>query len=165
MILVVAVFVIYEFYYFRWRHLWSEDKPFSAYKVEKRNDDTVRVLVIGDSWAAMHSSRDSILSTQIQTIVTNPVMVTSKGRGGENSRGIYRLLFNNDSSGIKSLIKSGADYCVIFAGINDAAANLGVKQFLHHYKLILNFLIENDIRPIVIEVPDVDIWHVNCKKT
>ena len=163
-ILAVSVFIVYEFYYFRWRDLWSEDEPISAYKVEKCFDDTVRVLVIGDSWAAMHFCMDSFLCSRIQAIVPNPIMVKSKGLGGEKSRGIYRLLFNNDDIGMKSLIKSGADYCVIFAGINDAAANLGVKQFCHHYKLILDFFIENDIRPIVIEIPDVDIWHIYCNK-
>jgi lysophospholipase L1-like esterase len=53
---------------------------------------------------------------------------------------------------------SSPDYCVISAGINDAAANLGTKQFCYYYRLILDFLLENHIRPVVIEVPNVDLW-------
>lgn len=111
-ILFMSVFVVYEFYYFRWRHLWSEDKPISSYKIEKFNDgdDSIRVLLIGDSWAAMHFYMDSFLCSKIQTVVAIPVKVMSKGIGGEKSRGIYRALFNVDRKGFKSLIESGVDY-------------------------------------------------------
>ena len=163
--LVVSVLCVCGFYYFRWRHFWSEEPPISVYKVTHRDSDTIRVLVIGDSWAAMHSEQDSFLCDEIQKLISKPIKVVSRGKGGEKSRGIYHMLFDKDNICVKSLIVSGVDYCVIFAGINDAASNLGVKQFCHHYKLILDFLLENDIRPVVIEIPDVDIWHIYCNKS
>jgi hypothetical protein len=46
------------------------------------------------------------------------------------------------------------------AGINDAASNLGVDQFCYHYRLILDFLLKLQVRPIIIEIPDVDISHL-----
>ena len=69
-------------------------------------------------------------------------------------------MFEDEGYGTKELLSSGADYCIVFAGINDAAANLGTKQFLHHYRLILDFLVAEGIKPIVVEIPDVNIWNV-----
>ena len=158
-LLVIAVLGSLSFYYFRWKHLWDLEEPLPIYGVERNNDDTIRVLVLGDSWAAMHSSVDTYLCSKIQANVSKTVVVASRGKGGEKSRGIYQLLFDNDSLETRKVIESGVDYCVVFAGINDAAANLGTKQFCYHYSLILDFLLKNSIKPVVIEIPDVDIWN------
>ncbi len=163
-LLVIAVLGSLSFYYFRWKHLWDKEKPIPRYIVKRNNDDTIRVLLLGDSWAANHSGFDSFLCSKIQAKVSKPVVVKSRGKGGEKSRGLYRLLFDNDSLGMRELIELGADYSVVFAGINDAAANLGTTQFCYHYMLILDFLLNNGIRPVVIEIPDVDIWHLYCDK-
>jgi hypothetical protein len=56
------------------------------YRVEKSIDDTIRVLLVGDSWAAMHSNMDSFLCSRINAKVSTPVVVSSKGKGGEKSR-------------------------------------------------------------------------------
>lgn len=162
--LTIIVFVVFGYYYFRWKHLWGMEKPIPMYRVEQNDDDTIRVLLLGDSWAAMHYSMDSFLCSKIHEKISQPVIVVSQGKGGEKSRGIYRLLFDNDSLGMRKLIRSGADYCVVFAGINDAAANLGTKQYCYHYMLILDFLLDIDIRPVVVEIPDVDIWHLYSGK-
>jgi len=42
---------------------------------------------------------------------------------------------------------------------------LGTKQFCYHYRLILDFLLKNGIRPVVIEIPDVDIWYTYHHKS
>ncbi len=162
--LTIIVLSVWGYYYLRWKHLWVMERPIPIYRVEKNNDDTIRVLVLGDSWAAMHSDTDSVLCSLIHAKISNPVVVSSMGKGGEISRGIYRLLFDNDSLETKRIIEKGVDYCVVFAGINDAAANLGTKQFCFHYRLILDFLIQNGIKPVVIEIPDVDIWNVYGNK-
>lgn len=163
--LTIIVLSAWGYYYIRWKHLWGMERPIPMYRVEKGIDDTIRVLLVGDSWAAMHSNMDSFLCSKIKAKVSAPVVVSSKGKGGEISRGIYRLLFDNDSLGTRKLIESGVDYCVIFAGINDAAANLGTKQFCYHYRLILDFLLKNGVRPVVIEIPDVDIWYTYRDKS
>ena len=54
--------------------------------------------------------------------------------------------------------------CIVIAGINDAAANLGKKQYIHHIKLITDFLLANNIRPVLIEIPDVNIWKIYGEK-
>lgn len=158
----VAVMMIYLFYYNRWKVLWELEEARPIYPVWHYGDDTIRLILIGDSWIEMHTDlqMDSLLQRQIEQIVSKPVMVSSKGKGGKRSRGIYDLMFNSEAIGLKTLIEGGADYCIISAGINDASANLGVKQFCHYMRLIIDFLLANDIRPVIIEVPDVNIGKV-----
>ena len=151
---------IYGFY-FRWNHLWQKCTPIPAYSIDYHQDDTLRILIIGDSWAERHSlHQDSFLCSLLQEEITSPVTVVSKGKGGEKSREIYQLMFKNDGYGTRPYLKLGVDYCIIFAGINDAAANRGSKQFCYHYKLILDFMLTNHIIPVVIEIPNIDIWNV-----
>lgn len=153
---------VYGYYYHCWKHLWAVAKTLPYYPVSSKQDDTIRVVMIGDSWIGIHSElgMDAFLESQIGKLLTCPVKVWSKGKGGEKSRGIYKLMFQMEGYGTKPLIQQGADYCIISAGINDAAANLGVRQFITHYKMILDFLLVNHICPVIIEIPDVDIWNI-----
>ena len=162
-VLVVLIMTMlvgaYYYYYCNWKHMWSIASTCEIYKIDKVDDDTIRVLIIGDSWAANHSwmQMDSFLQERLEERVTKPVAVKSKGRGGEKSKGIYQLLFQSEGDGTKKLFLSGADYCIISAGINDAAANWGTEQFCAHYLKIINFLLFNGVCPVVIEIPNVDI--------
>ena len=166
-ICVVILFSFYEYYQYRWRNLWVFENERTPYPVMCHEDDTIRVAMIGDSWAEMHASNqmDSILQLKISNQTGQPVKMMSKGKGGEKSRGIYQSLFDeNNQYGTKEIIASGLDYCVISAGINDASANLGPRLYCYHMRLIINFLLFNKIRPVLIEVPDVNIRKVHgCK--
>jgi hypothetical protein len=107
---------------------------------------------------------NSLFQSRLSEMTGRPVMLRTKGKGGEKSRGIYQLMFEVDGFGTKSLFVDGVDYCIVIAGINDAAANLGKEQYIHHTKLILNFLLANNIRPVLVEIPDVNIWNVYGEK-
>jgi len=134
-----------------------------SYSIATSVDDTLRIVMIGDSWAGIHSElgMDTLFQCMLSENIKVPVKVTSKGKGGEKSRGIYQLMFDDETAyGTKSLISSSPDYCVISAGINDAAANLGTDYFCYHMKLIIRFMLSKHIRPILLEVPDVNIWNV-----
>ena len=156
--LLFIVILAYCYYYAKWHHLWSLEKPLNEYSAIHNQDDTLRVVMIGDSWAGMHTEFDSFISKELEKLSGHQVFFESKGKGGEKTKGVYRLMFEDDSYGTRSLISAGPDYCVISAGINDAAANLGTKQFCHYYRQILTFLIKNHIRPVIIEVPNIDLW-------
>lgn len=158
--------VAYGYYYNRWKRLWSVTAPAHFYSVPHVDDDTLRVIMIGDSWAGIHSElqMDSFLSSKIEQKIQRPVSMMSKGKGGEKSKGIYQLMFQTGDYGTKQLLIKGADYCIILAGINDAAANLGTRQYCSHYHMILDFLLANHIRPVIVEIPDVNIWTIyGCK--
>lgn len=166
-ICVVILFSFYEYYQYRWRNLWVFENERTPYPVMCHEDDTIRVAMIGDSWAEMHSTNkmDSILQLKISSQTGQPVIMISKGKGGEKSRGIYQLLFDeNDKYGTKEIIASGLDYCIISAGINDAVVNLGSRLYCYHMRLIIKFLLFNKICPVLIEVPDVNIWKVHGHK-
>lgn len=147
----------YFYLFFRWKHLWTLEKPQKVYCVKNQQNDTLRVVMIGDSWAGMHRAFDNYLQRQLTKSVGCPVSFESKGKGGEKTKGIYQLLFEDSSYGTQTLISSGADYCVISAGINDAAANLGTEQYCHYYIQILEFLLNNQIKPVILEFPNVNI--------
>lgn len=148
------------YYYHRWKELWELEEPRPVYSVSHSDTDTLRVIMIGDSWAEIHSEMqmDSILQKLLCQLTSRPVEVVSKGKGGMKSRGIYNLMYKTDGYGTKTLLESGADYCIIFAGINDASANLGTRQFCYYMKLIIQLLLANSIRPVIVEAPDVNIW-------
>lgn len=162
-LLIAAIFGIL---YVRWNHLWALEEKNQPYQVQSHYDDTLRVVMIGDSWAGMHheAGLDSFLQCQLNSLAGCPVVVRSRGRGGEKSRGIYNLMFEYGKHGTRQILSEGPDYCIVMAGINDAAANRGVRQYLYHYKLILDFLLRNNIRPVVVEIPDVNIWALYSSK-
>lgn len=159
---LLIIGTIYGYYYHSWKYLWVVENPISFYDIPEKNDDTLRVLMIGDSWVGIHNElqMDTFLCLELEKRISCPVKVVSKGKGGEKSRGIYQLMFQTEGYGTKTLFLAGVDYCIVSAGINDAAANLGTKQFCAHYRMILDFLIAKGIRPVIIEIPDVDIWNI-----
>ncbi len=161
LLVLISFGILYGYYYFQWKIFWSIARPEPSYAISEKGDDTLRVIIIGDSWAALHSDlgMDDYLLSLLKHDIMRPITITSRGKGGEKSRGVYEHMFETNGCGTKSLFQKGVDYCVISAGINDAATNIGPKQFCAHYRMILNFLLAHNIRPIIIEVPDVDLWN------
>ncbi len=164
-ICLLALVSVSLYYFNRWKPLWALDVPIEIYSVAHHQDDTLRIVMIGDSWVGMRTdSLSCVFQKRLSSITDRPVLLKTKGKGGEKSRGIYQLMFEEDRFGSKPLLLSGADYCIVFAGINDAAANLGQKQYVHYMNQIIDFLLANHIRPVLIEIPDVNIWNVYGKK-
>lgn len=158
---LLTFFFVGLYYYYRWKPLWLQEKPRNNYPIIHYQDDTLRIVMIGDSWVGMRTDTiNKIFQARLSEIIDRPVILKSKGRGGEKSRGIYQLMFEDDGYGTKQLLSSGVDYCIVFAGINDAAANLGIKQYVYYMKQIIDFLLANNIRPVLIEIPNVNIWKV-----
>lgn len=165
--IIGLLFVLtYLLLYNRWKHLWALETPRAVYTIKHQIDDTLRVVMIGDSWAGMHheGGLDTLLFHQLRILIDSPLKVVSSGRGGEKSRGIYRLMFEDGQFGTRPLLSESPDYCIVIAGINDAAANMGAKQYCYHYRLILDFLLLNHVRPVVIEIPNVNIGYIYRRK-
>ena len=165
--IIGLLFVLtYLLLYNRWKHLWALETPRAVYTIKRQIDDTLRVVMIGDSWAGMHheGGLDTMLFHQLRVLINSPLKVVSSGKGGEKSRGIYRLMFEDGQFGTRQLLSESPDYCIVIAGINDAAANMGAKQYCYHYRLILDFLLLNHVRPVVIEIPNVNIGYIYRRK-
>ena len=158
---LLALSSVSMYYYFRWSTLWALAPPKPLFKTNIKQDDTLRIVMIGDSWVGMRSEKmNNNFQAQLSELIGYPVSLRTKGKGGEITKGIYKLLFESGKYGTKPLIMNGVNYCVIFAGINDAAANLGTQQYCHYYSQVIDFLLYNHIRPVIVEIPNVDIWHV-----
>ena len=160
-LLSLGVVGIYIYYYNRWKHLWTLDANIAPhYEIKSNKNSSPRVVMIGDSWAGLHHKHkmDAYFSAILEQRINRSVIVESNGKGGEKTRGIYKLMFDSDEFGTKPLLSLKPDYCIISAGINDAAANLGTKQYCYYYRQILDFLLANGIRPVVLEIPNINIW-------
>ena len=163
---IVVLIVFYLYYYAKWSPMWSQITPYPLYEISQRQDDTIRIVVIGDSWADNHHvvGADSLLEFMVSRHVNRSVICRSSGIGGEKSRSVYQRLFSVKDNGLRPLMYNGVDYGIIFTGINDAQANLGVRQFVYYYKLIIEFMLYNHIRPVIIEIPDINLYKVYGKK-
>lgn len=122
----------------------------------KQNSDTITIIFIGDSWASYHSRYDHHLKKCLETKVKKLTKVISKGTVGAKTKGIYREMHEESPSGTKELIELSPDYAIVSAGINDAVAKMGTENYCHHYNLIIKRLLSAGIKPIIIDMPQVD---------
>jgi lysophospholipase L1-like esterase len=58
---------------------------------------------------------------------------------------------------MQALMKQSANYCFISVGINDTYKKMGAHYYAQSTAHILRFLLQNNIKPILLEIPDYDI--------
>ena len=117
-----------------------------------KNNDTLVVIFIGDSWAAYHSQYDLHLKLCIEAKVNKPTKVISRGTVGAKTKTVYTNMHDSTPSGTKALIDNSPDYAIISAGINDAVAKMGTDNYCHHYNLIIKELLSVGIKPIILDM-------------
>ncbi len=135
------------------------------YTISPRRSDSLRIVMIGDSWAGIHNAGgyDIQLQKMIAAETGEKVSFKSSGLGGAKSGDIYKLMFGHATYdgdkkySTRSLLAAHPDYCIVSAGINDAAANIGYDTYHHNLSLIVDWLIKCDITPVIIEIPDVNL--------
>ena len=71
----------------------------------------------------------------------------------------YRVLSSYfDNADMKRfMLKRNYKYCFISSGINDTYKKMSTSYYQHSMDAIIQFLLANDIRPIILEIPDYDI--------
>ena len=122
----------------------------------KKSDDTLRIAYIGDSWASMHKDHDRQLAKLLENSLHRPVNVHSYGTRGLTSKEIYENLFDNTDFKI-FLQKRSYKYCYISAGINDTYKKMSTSYYQQSMDGIIQFFLTNNIRPIILEIPDYNI--------
>ncbi len=153
----------------------SVNEEYPIYDIlPKHNDDTIRVIVIGDSWAEYHTTLecDTIFCRYAEMLTTQPVKCLSIGHSAKVTKEIYNEMFSERTEEhswdrnrcSQPLINQHPDYCIIMAGINDMRLSKPVGFYIGNYRLMLNLLIKNGIRPVVLEVPGVDMKFFNGKR-
>lgn len=153
-LLIIASIVYYVLLLFDYYSPAKETN--TKHNIILENTDTLVVIFIGDSWASYHSPYDQHLKTCIESKANRPTKVISKGIVGAKSKTIYTKMHDYSLSGIKALIDISPDYAIISAGINDAVAKMGTGNYCHHYNLIIKELLSAGIKPIIIDMPQVD---------
>jgi len=165
--LVVLCIIGFAAYHFVDREFMvAKEVPY--YRVGPRpDDDTIRVAVIGDSWAQFHKSFncDALFEQYAGKWTQKKVKCQSRGKGGALSKEVYHLMFRNQIPGnswrddfcTQPLIEEHPDYCVVMIGINDTWKKRPVSYYAGNYRLIIRLLLANDIRPVVMEIPDFEM--------
>ena len=152
----------------KWRPFYQPAHPIAPYHVKQHQDDTLRVIMIGDSWVYFHQTlrRDSTFEEELKRVMGNrKVKVVAKGKGGATSGEIYQRMSNERTmemdyelnNSTQPVIEAGADYCVISAGINDARQRRGRDYYVINCERIIRLLLSYGIRPVMLEIPDVSI--------
>ena len=162
--LVMLGYFGYKAYQFIDREfLVADELPF--YDVGPRpNDDTLRVVVIGDSWAELHMMLkcDTLFQQYGERLTTTPIKCMTRGKSGAKSKDVYYYMFRSHTQEhswehdicTQPLLEQHPDYCVIMVGINDTWKKRPVSYYTGNYRLIIRLLLANDIRPVVMEMPD-----------
>ena len=126
------------------------------YHIKKSQSDTLRIAFIGDSWAFMHREYDAATSQYLSQSLNRPVRLMSFGICGLTSSEIYENIFENDL--LKDFLSIGHDYCILSAGINDTYKKMSPTYYSKSIEHLIYFFLYNDISPIIIEIPDYDIY-------
>lgn len=135
---------------------YAKPELWTAYKTAQHDDDTLRIAYIGDSWAYMHEKHQCKIPLIEDIQAYNPTIVYSYGLGGRTSKEIYEALFN-DKSLRKLLQEQGCNYCFISVGINDINKKMSIQYYQDSMDYIIDFLLSNNIHPIILEIPDFDV--------
>jgi lysophospholipase L1-like esterase len=89
----------------------------------------------------------------------------TRGKGGAKSKDVYYYMFREYTQEFswmhdictQPLLEQHPDYCVVMVGINDAWKKRPVSYYTGNSRLIIRLLLANDIRPVVMEIPDFEM--------
>lgn len=152
-LLIVTIIILilgYGMYYY-----YAPPKERKPYTIERINDDTIRVAYIGDSWAFFHQTYDKRITDSLRSKLNRPAKVNSIGFCGRSSKEIYWYLF--DDPGLVPFMSKGYDYCFVAVGINDTNKKMSPNYYKQSMACIIQFMLANQITPIILEIPDYDI--------
>ena len=127
----------------------------TPYQIGKVND-TLRIAYIGDSWAFMHKNHKCQIPKRLESKLHCPIRVHSYGLCGQTSKEIYESIFDNDDMK-RFLQRRGYQFCFVSAGINDTYKKMSTSYYKKSMNGIIQFLLDNHIHPIILEIPDYDI--------
>lgn len=154
---IVSLIIIIVFYYgIKVYTYYSPATYYPTFHTKQHNDDTIRIAYIGDSWALGHQYHKCIISQTLTGILNIPVKTESYGIGGLTSKEIYNALFELEQFNL--FMKNGYNYCIVSAGINDTHKKMSKTYYKNSMNCIIQFLIANNIYPIIIEIPDYNIY-------
>lgn len=152
---VITIIILTFSWYLIDRFSYSKVLPY--YSVTADNDTTLTIGIIGDSWVA-GGKLDSLLHNGLLLKGFNNKILSS-GHPGAKSKLIYQNLFEEKGNGHSSkfIIENRPDYCIVIAGVNDAASQIGGHFYSYHMSLIIKTLLHYKIKPIIVSCPEFGI--------
>lgn len=142
-----ASYDLYDYY--------SSPKLREPYLSNKGND-TIDIAYIGDSWAFFHNEHNCMMAKLLEDSIHRPIKVYSMGICGLTSKEIYESIFEDID--LRNFFRQRKyDYCFVSAGINDTYKKMSAAYYQKSMEGIIQFLLANNIRPIILEIPDYDI--------
>lgn len=137
------------------------------YKISSPKTDTILIALIGDSWAELHdlNNNDTIFEIICARLFDKPIKCIARGQGGRMTREVYDDMFveRKETNALQNtyytrpLLELHPDYCVIMSGINDVWQQRSTNYYVGNYANIIRFLLDSNITPVVLEIPNVNI--------
>lgn len=156
---------IYLREYYRDNFEPSEQLPYYPIK-PRAQEDTIRVIIVGDSWAEFHANLegDTIFEIESKKMTDIPMRSWSRGKGGSLSKQIYYFMYDSlteehafeQDRCTQPLIESHPDYCALYAGINDVIFKRSFHYYTENLRHMIRMLLHLGIRPVVMQIPMVD---------
>lgn len=154
-IIVIVIGILSFIFYYSQNPCYKPAERQGELFVPHHHDDTIRIAYIGDSWAYKHKEMSCVIDSLISLHLGRPVMVRSTGVGGLVSKEIYYSLFYNHE--FRNILEWGPDFCYVSVGINDTNKKIGSSNYKENMRLLISTLLENDIVPIIQDIPYYDI--------
>ena len=151
--IIVLSLVVVLFYYIR--PYYTPAMKQTGLSIMMHQDDTIRIAYIGDSWADGHKKEKCVIDSLLYQAIRRPILVRTEGISGLTSKNIYYSIFRD--SLMRTVIEWGPDFCYVVAGINDSDRKMGKGYYKENMRLIIDLLLENNIVPIILEIPSYDI--------
>lgn len=128
---------------------------------EDRRGRKISIAIIGDSWVAGNKIDHHLL--QSLSDLGMDASVVSSGHPGAKSRLIYRNMFKPEDERFSSrfVFENPIDICIVIAGVNDAATYVGADFYSHHLGLIIQALVEQNITPLIVELPEFGLEEID----
>ncbi|MDQ0783483.1 SGNH/GDSL hydrolase family protein [Chryseobacterium sp. W4I1] len=149
---IVLLLVIFCFLYFWNKYAYAgQEKYFPS---NTKPEAGLQIGIIGDSWV-VRQNLDSLLEKRLSDKGVHAEILSS-GNPGAKTKKIYENLFKDESEEFssKKILEKKPDYCIIMAGVNDAAMCMGPDYYAHHMVMIINTLLHYDIKPVIVSLPE-----------
>lgn len=139
-------FYFYKRYSLEKRHAFVPEK--------KHRNDTLRIGIIGDSWAT-GITIDTIIGDEFKKRGIN-TQVIAFGQPEAKTKEIYDNLYAKPGEPYSSyeILHHNLDYCIILAGTSDAEGEMGAKFYAYYCSLIISDLARNNIEPVFVTMPE-----------
>ena len=163
-VLLVLLFLVVAFFcYYSNCPCYIPAEKQTGVNVLHHKDDTIRVAYIGDSWAYNHIAMKCVIDSMIYDKIGRPVQIRNAGVPGLVSKEIYYAIFTN--SDLMSVIEWGPNFCFVSAGINDCNQKMGRDNYKENMRLLIGFMLENNITPVILEIPYYDVYYTFWRRS